>query len=105
VCDRVAILQDGELKRVGTLQELSAGGQTRFTVKNLPAAVMEPLMASSAQVTLAQGQAVIHCPDDASRKNVEALLQTHSVEILQMDAETQSLEKIFFSTIQPPPKL
>ncbi len=105
VCDRVAILQNGELKRVGTLPELSAGRSTRFVVKGLPAALIEALTTTAVQVTLVQGQATISCPDDALRQTVEQLLRQHGVEIVRTETETQSLEEIFFATITPPPKL
>lgn len=105
VCDRVAILQNGELKRVGTLQELSAGKSTKLVVKSLPAPVMDALAATAAETTLVRGQVTIHCPDEALRQTVEDLLRQHNVEILQKETETQSLEEIFFSTITPPPKL
>ena len=71
VCDRVAILQNGELKRVGTLQELSAGRSTRLIVKSLPAPAMEALAATAAEVNLVQGQVTIRCPDEALRQTVE----------------------------------
>jgi len=67
VCDRVAILQNGELKRMGTLQELSPSKITRFIVKALPAPVIEALSTTAAQVTLAQGLATIRCPGDSLR--------------------------------------
>ena len=105
VCDRVAILQNGELKRVGTLQELSAGQRTRFVVKGLPAPLMEALAATAVQVTLVQGLATISCPDEALRQTVEQLLRQHAVEVVRTETETQSLEEIFFATIAPPPKL
>jgi ABC-2 type transport system ATP-binding protein len=104
VCDRVAILQNGELKRVGTLRELSAGRSTRLIVKGLPAAVMESLAATTAQVTLIQGQVTIRCADETLRQTVEALLRQHDVEIVCQEIETQSLEEIFFSTIGSQPK-
>jgi uncharacterized hydantoinase/oxoprolinase family protein len=100
----VAILQNGELKRVGTLRELSAGRSTRLIVKGLPATVMEGLAATTAQVTLIQGQVTIRCPDEALRQTVEALLRQHNVEIVCQEIETQSLEEIFFSTIGSQPK-
>jgi ABC-2 type transport system ATP-binding protein len=105
VCDRVAILQNGELKRVGTLQELSAGRSTRFVVKGLPAPLMEALATTAVQVTLVQGQATISCPDEALRQTVEQLLRQHGVEIVRTETETQSLEEIFFATITAPPRL
>src|SRR5258706_5702749 len=63
VCDRVAILQNGELKRVGTLAELSPAQGIRLIVRELPGAAMESLVSTSAQVTWAEGQVTIRCQD------------------------------------------
>ncbi|HVM62677.1 MAG TPA: ABC transporter ATP-binding protein [Verrucomicrobiae bacterium] len=105
VCDRVAILQNGELKRVGTLEELSAGRMVRLIVKSLPAPVVEALSATTAQVTLMQGQITIRCPDEATCGEIERLLEQHHVEIAHKETEAQSLEEIFFSSINQPPRL
>lgn len=100
VCDRVAILQDGSLKRVGTLQELSVGGSTRLVVKDVPGLVMNALAATPAAVTWLQGEVTIRCQDDAVRQAVEALLSENGVPILSRESEVQSLDEIFFSTIK-----
>ena len=104
ICDRVAILQKGELKRMGTLPELSAGRGTRILVKLLPVPVMEALTATGAEVTWAHGQVSIRCPNEPLRQTVETLLREHAVEILGQETEAQSLEEIFFSTINPETK-
>jgi ABC-2 type transport system ATP-binding protein len=104
VCDRVAILQSGELRRVGTIQELSAGRAARLTIKSLPAQVMDALKPTAVEVTLTQGQVSIRCPDESLRRFVEELLRQHSVEVVRTEAEAQSLEEIFFSTIDPQTK-
>ncbi len=100
VCDRVAILENGVLKRIGTLQELSAGGSARLVVKDVPGSVMEALAATPAEVTWLQGQVTIRCQDDSVRQTIELLLREHNVEILSIESETQSLDEIFFSTIK-----
>jgi ABC-2 type transport system ATP-binding protein len=105
VCDRVAILQNGELKRIGTLQELSTGKSTKLVVKRLPSPVMDALATMAVEVTLLQGQVTIRCPDETLRQAVEELLCQHNVEIVRKETEAQSLEEIFFSIITPPPKL
>ena len=105
ICDRVAILQNGELKRIGTLSELSSGKITKLVIKSLPAPVLEGLTATAAEVTLAHGRITIRCPDEGIRQSVEELLRQHQVEIVQSETEVQSLEEIFFSSITPPPKL
>jgi hypothetical protein len=60
---------------------------------------MDALAATVAEVTLSQGQATIRCPDEALRQTVEELLRQHHVEIVRKESEAQSLEEIFFSTI------
>jgi ABC-2 type transport system ATP-binding protein len=104
VCDRVAILQSGELKRVGTIQELSAGRAARLTIKNLPTQVMDALKPTAVEVTLTQGHVTIRCPDESLRRFVEELLLQNSVEVVRTETEAQSLEEIFFSTIDPQTK-
>src|SRR5271167_3567376 len=103
VCDRVAILEGGVLKRVGTLQELSAGGSTRFIVKEVSGPVMEALAATPAEVTWLKGQVTIRCQDYQVLQTVEALLREHQVETLGKESEAQSLDEIFFSTIKQEP--
>lgn len=105
ICDRVAILQNGELKRIGSLQELSASRNTRIVIKNPPPAVFQALAATTAQMTLVQGLATIRCDNDVLCKTVEDILAQHQVEIVRREAEAQSLEEIFFSAITPPPKI
>jgi ABC-2 type transport system ATP-binding protein len=99
VCDRVGIVQKGTLKRVGTLRELSTQGATVFRVGPLPAAVLEALPATGAEVTLSREGASIRCADDATRDAVASLLQTHGVALVATENEAQSLEQIFMSAI------
>ena len=104
VCDRVAILEKGALKRVGTLQELSTGGSARLVVKDVPGNVMNALAATTAEVTWFQGQVTIACRDDSVRQTVEELLRENHIEILRRESEAQSLNEIFFSTIEREPR-
>ncbi|HEY4416397.1 MAG TPA: ABC transporter ATP-binding protein [Verrucomicrobiae bacterium] len=105
ICDRVAILQNGELKRVGTLQELSAGKGSKLFVKNLPSPVLDVLVTMAVEVVFARGQITINCPDQVFRQTVQELLHQYQVEVVRQENEAESLEAIFFSAITPPPKL
>jgi ABC-2 type transport system ATP-binding protein len=105
VCDRVAILEKGELKRVGTLQELSTSQSTRLILKNVPGIALEALSRTSAETTMLNGQITVRCGDAVTREAIEALLRQYGLQPERTETETQSLENIFFSTIQPPPKL
>jgi ABC-2 type transport system ATP-binding protein len=102
VCDRVAILEKGELKRVGTLQELSTGKSTCLVLKNAPGPVLEALSQTEAEVIMLRGQVTIKCADLAARDVIDGLLRQHGIQPERTEVETQSLENIFFSTIKPP---
>ena len=103
VCDRVAILQKGELKRVGTLQELSSARGTRLIFKSVPAALLEAMTGAGAEVTMSRGEVAVKCADAATLSQVEGLLKQHGLQPERTEVETESLEDIFFSTIAPPP--
>lgn len=105
VCDRVAILEKGELKKIGTLQELSSGRSTRLVLRNVPGAVLESLSQTEAEITMLRGQITVKCADAATREAIDELLRQHGIQPEKTETETQSLENIFFSAIQPPPKL
>ncbi|HUA66489.1 MAG TPA: ABC transporter ATP-binding protein [Alphaproteobacteria bacterium] len=105
VCDRVAILEKGELKKVGTLQELSSSTSTRLFLRNVPGTVLEALSKMPAEVTMISGHVTIKCADAGTRAAVEELLRQYNIQPDKSEVETQSLENIFFSSIAPPPKL
>lgn len=105
VCDRVAILEKGELRKVGTLQELSSNASTRLLLRNVPGTVLEALSQTTAEVTMINGNITIKCPDAATRAAVEGLLRQYNIQPERTEVQTQSLENIFFSSIEPPPKL
>jgi ABC-2 type transport system ATP-binding protein len=102
VCDRVAIVQKGELKRIGTLRELSSGGTVVFRVRAVPAAAIEKIAAIGAEASFTRDGAAIRCADDAMRDAAAEILAQHGVEILASEAQAQSLEQIFMSAIATP---
>ena len=99
VCDRVGIVQNGKLKRVGTLRELSTRGATVFRTAPLPAAVLAALPATGAEVTMSREGASIRCADALTRDAAASLLQAHGVVLLATETEAQSLEQIFMSAM------
>jgi ABC-2 type transport system ATP-binding protein len=105
VCDRVAILQKGELKKVGSLQELSTCKSTRHVLNDPPGAFLEALSQTDAEVSMWKGRVTVKSPDTETRAAIEHLLRQHGIEAEQSGTETQSLEDIFFSTIEPPPRI
>ena len=74
ICDRVAILYDGELKRLGKVDELlKTQDQTQILTTRL---------------------------DDESIKEIEEILKRRDANIISVDHPTTSLEDLFLKTVQ-----
>ena len=99
VCDRVAILQQGELKRVGTLEELSGARGARIVVGRLPAEVIEALSATDARLTLKGRESTIVCDSQSLLEHVRQVLDDLGVDVKRVEPQMQSLEEIFFGAI------
>jgi ABC-2 type transport system ATP-binding protein len=74
VCDRIAILHQGELKELGRVDSLlTVADVTQVRAKNL---------------------------SDACKEEVRAVIQRHGGELLQMDNPTTTLEDLFLSIVR-----
>jgi ABC-2 type transport system ATP-binding protein len=104
VCDRVAILAQGELARMGSLRELSAPKSIKLIVRGVPEGLIGALAATAAEINLARGETTISCLDEATRTKVETLLADRQVAVERTEVATQSLEDIFFSAISSHPE-
>ena len=100
VCDRVAILQQGELKRAGTLEELSESAGFVVRASDLPGSAMEAVAAAGAGLTVEGEASTISCPDRRVLEKVEKVLQRFRVEAERVEVRSQSLEEIFFGAIE-----
>ena len=100
VCDRVAILQQGELKRAGTLEELSESAGFVVRASDLPGSAMEAVAAAGAGLTVEGEASTISCPDRRVLEKVEEVLQRFGVEAERVEVRSQSLEEIFFGAIE-----
>jgi ABC-2 type transport system ATP-binding protein len=74
VCDRIAILYEGELKEMGKVDELlQSQGETQLLTSRL---------------------------DDEAIKDVQAVLDKHNAKMLKVDHPTSSLEDLFLKIVQ-----
>ena len=100
VCDRVAILQQGELKRAGTLEELSESAGFVVLARDLPGTAMEAVAAAGARLTVEGDTSTISCADRRILEEVKEMLERFGVEAERVEARSQSLEEIFFGAIE-----
>jgi ABC-2 type transport system ATP-binding protein len=99
ICDRVAILKQGELVRLGSLDELLATSSVQLQVRHVPAAVVDRLISLGAEVEFASSRVTIRCRNRAVRDAVVAVLDAEGITIERTEAEMRSLEELFVETV------
>ena len=99
LCDRVAILKDGALARIGSLGDLLATPRVRLHVGRLPPGLLEELMTLGAEVSMAGAQTTVSCADETVRTRVAAALESRGVGIERTESECRSLEDLFMETV------
>jgi ABC-2 type transport system ATP-binding protein len=95
ICDRVAILKDGELARSGRLDDLLATPAVRIRVRRVPSALIDEVVGLGAEVGLAGDETTVRCRDAKTRDAVIAILEANGVHVDGTEAETRSLEGLF----------
>ena len=99
LCDRVAILKQGALARIGPLDELLAMRSVRVHVRHIAPELVGTLVALGAEVTMTGADATVRCGDDATRAATVATLEAGGIAIDRIEPETRSLEDLFVETV------
>ncbi|MCW5933232.1 MAG: ABC transporter ATP-binding protein [Fimbriimonadia bacterium] len=100
VCDRVAILKNGEMARLGKLDELLAGGTVEMIAERVENGILDQLKALGGQAHLHEGKLFVQQPDDDSIGAVIDLVRKNGGRIISVLPQRRSLEDLFVETIQ-----
>jgi len=99
MCDRVAILKEGEVARSGPLAALLRTASVRLHVARPPSNLVDALVALGAEVAIAGDETTVRCGNEAVHARATAALEAHGVTILRSEAECRSLEDLFVETV------
>ena len=100
ICNRVIIINKGELVADDRLEQLRASGQNRHIVRiqfaaQVPMSTLEEL-GSDVHITMLNNQAwKLESEDPALRQRASQLALRHNLEVLELVSEQNSLESIF----------
>jgi len=100
VCDRVAILNRGELVRMGKLEELLSGGHVEMIAEKVSENVIEPIRQLGGRPSLHDGRLIVEQPDDGSIDRVIDLIRANGGHIVSVKPYRRTLEDLFVETIQ-----
>ncbi|MFQ3610418.1 MAG: ABC transporter ATP-binding protein [Fimbriimonadales bacterium] len=100
VCDRVAILNRGEMVKLGKLEELLSGGHVELIAEKVNEGVLEPIRSMGGRVSLHDGRLIVEQPDDGTVDRVIDLVRSSGGHIISVKPYRRTLEDLFVETIQ-----
>jgi ABC-2 type transport system ATP-binding protein len=100
ICDRVIVMDRGQMVRTGRLQDLmTADDRVEIVVDQLPEETEREVIGHGVSVTrLAQGVRLV--TDSAQKKLVEGLLRNSGAEITGLKSLRGSLEELFLKLVE-----
>jgi ABC-2 type transport system ATP-binding protein len=100
VCNRVAILNKGELIKEGTIDEItSTGNQHTFTTSDLSDAVINILLNQHFATLHGKNEFLVNTESPEVLNSIIDILRKNNVNILSLTKEKNSLENMFINLI------
>lgn len=101
ICDRVAILNKGDLIKEGKVEDLTRAENVFeiHTVDTIPADVKQKIMAADATAGIGDNEVHIESGTDSLNKMID-ILRANSVSIRAVNQKTSTLEELFINVIK-----
>ncbi|MBL8064493.1 MAG: ABC transporter ATP-binding protein [Chthonomonadaceae bacterium] len=99
ICDRVAIINKGEIVAQGRLEDLLVGGRIEVTANNCTDEVAASLRGEDTLVSINHGRMIVDLPDSLSPNEVVLKIQTAGGEIVSVIPRRKRLEDLFLEAV------
>jgi ABC-2 type transport system ATP-binding protein len=103
ICDRVAIINKGNIERQGRLEDLLAGGRYEITAKDVKQEFVDKLKFADGKVSLAQGRLIVDIPDTISPNDILTGIVSSGGSVLSVIPRRKRLEDLFVETVTKKP--
>lgn len=99
VCDRISIMKNGKLERLGRVDDLLAEGRTQVTATGVPADLQGKLSQGGNEVTVEEGRVLVTCGDEAGVNAAVDAIRSAKGSIVSVMPLKRSLEEMFVETV------
>lgn len=99
ICDRVAIINKGEIVAQGRLEELLVGGRIEITANNCNDSIAASLRSEDTIVSANQGRVIVDMPDSHSPDLTVKQIQAAGGEIVSVIPRRKRLEDLFLEAV------
>lgn len=100
ICDRVAIINKGEMVHQGRLEELLSGGRIEVTATGVNQATADKLKGDDFIVSLANDRLIADVPDTADINSMVDALRGSGAHILSVIPRRKRLEDLFIESVR-----
>lgn len=100
ICDRVAIMKDGRLVKLGKVDELLSGGQVDLVAENVSNGIVEQIRKLGGVASLHGDRLLVEQPDDGTIDQVIDLVRGANGNIVSVERQRRTLESLFVETIE-----
>jgi len=99
ICDRVAIINKGQIVAQGRLEDLLAGGRVEVTADGVDQAMHDALMGSDRTVSLKGGRLILDVSDTDDVNTILDSLRSAKAKILSVIPRRKRLEDLFIEAV------
>lgn len=99
ICDRVAIINKGNLVHQGKLDQLLSGGRLEITAEHVPANIADQFRSEDNVVSLAGDRLIIDMPDNADTNHVIDAIRSSGGKVLSLIPRRKRLEDLFIESV------
>jgi len=99
ICDRVAIINKGEIVSQGRLEELLIGGRIEITANNCPDTLVAQLRGEDTMVSINHGRIIVDMPDSHSADAMVKKISASGGEIVSVIPRRKRLEDLFLEAV------
>lgn len=99
ICDRVAIINKGEIVAQGRLEELLVGGRVEITANNCSDELVASLRKGDTIVSLNHGRAIVDMADSVSPSETVKTMHAAGAEVVSVIPRRKRLEDLFLEAV------
>lgn len=99
ICDRVAIINKGEIVSQGRLEDLLIGGRIEVTANNCPEALVAEVRDEETLVSINHGRVIVDMPDSHSADAMVKRISAAGGEIVSVIPRRKRLEDLFLEAV------
>lgn len=103
ICDRVAIIHRGKIRRQGSLTELLKGGRIEIIAEGATREFADSIKSKDVIVSFADGRLIVDVPEDEDPNSIIDGLRSSKSKIISIIPRRKRLEDLFVETVKDIP--